>query len=93
VHGLDSLHGIKAVLPRRLETELATEIVQKRLSHSLAYSHGAIALDIAMPSHRTSPAAGTADVSLEEEEIHHLFDRGDGISMLRESHRPAAMMR
>jgi hypothetical protein len=56
----------------------------------MCYSDGPIALHVAEPSYRTRPAAGAANISLEEKEVHNFLDCVDGISMLCEPHRPAA---
>ena len=42
-----------------------------------------------MAAHRARSRAGPADVAAEQEEVHHLLDRGDRVLVLREPHRPA----
>src|SRR5438046_8946351 len=74
----------------RSEIKLAAQLFHERVAHVLANAHGAIPLHIRMPAHRTRTRAGAANVTTEQEKIHHLLNGRDGILVLGQTHRPAA---
>ena len=76
-------------LRRRREVKLLAELVHELVVHPLPDAHGAIALHIRVAAHRARARAGAADVPAEQEEIHDLLDRADGVLVLRQAHRPA----
>ena len=41
-----------------------------------------------MPPYRTRTCAAFSDIAAEQKKIHHFLDGGDGVLVLRQSHRP-----
>ena len=89
-HVLDCLDRIGAMFFGRSEIKLTAELFHEHVAHVLANAHGAITLHIGMAAHRTRTRAGAANVTTEQEKIHHLLNSRDGILVLGQTHRPAA---
>jgi hypothetical protein len=71
------------------EAELTPELRHEVVVHPLPDSHGAIALHVGMPAHRARSGALPADMSAEQQKIHHLLNGGDRVLVLGQPHRPA----
>jgi len=89
MHRLNRVHRIETVITRRLETEFRAKLMQKLCAWLFPNSHRAIALDIAVAAHRTQPAAGLADLSAQQHQIHNFLNVRDRIFVLGQAHRPA----
>src|SRR6266568_715476 len=77
------------MLPWRLEIKFAGKLVEKSVSWPFPNPHCAIALHVAMATHRTQARAGSSDLSAQQHEIDDLLNVGDCVLVLRQSHRPA----
>src|SRR6185295_18526473 len=58
MHRLNRVHRIVSVLTRRLETKFRAQLIQKIIAGLLPDAHRAIALHVAMATHRTQTRAG-----------------------------------
>ena len=89
VHSFDCLDRVGAARSGRTELELASESIKKRVAHPFPNAHRPIALNVGMTAHRTRPGSRFSNVAAEQQKIHHLLNRRDGVLVLGQSHRPA----
>ncbi len=75
--------------PRRVEPELVAQPVEEHSRWPLPDAHGPVTLDVAVPTHRAHPGAGTPDVAAQQQEVDDLTDGRDRVAVLGEPHRPA----
>ena len=87
-HRVQRVDGVEPVGSRRIERELPSERVEERLGHALRDAHRAIALHVGVPADRRGAGSGLADVAAQQQQVHDLLDRVDGLALLGESHRP-----
>src|SRR5438105_1230039 len=73
---------------RRGETEHGAEAVEELGTWPLPDTNGAIALDVAVATHRTEARANLPDLAPKQVEIDDLLNVGDGVHMLGEAHSP-----
>ena len=65
------------------------ERVEEVLRRPLPDAHRAVALDVGVAADRAQPGAGLADVALQQGDVDDLLDRGHGVAVLGDAHRPA----
>src|SRR5690349_11391895 len=75
-------------MPRRCKGELGAEPVEEFGPWSFPDANRAVALDVAMTSHRAEPGARLSDLPTKQMQIDDLLDVGDCIHMLGEPHSP-----
>jgi hypothetical protein len=89
-HGLDGVDGRVAVMAWRGEAEFLFQTGEKFLLGFLGDAHGAVTLDIAVSANGARPGTRAADVSAQQQEVHHLLNVRHAVAVLGEAHRPAA---
>src|ERR1051325_5694501 len=90
VHRLNGLDCVVAVISRRLEIKYFAKLFEKRFSGAFPNTHGAIALHVAVTSHRTHTRARFPDLSAQKHQVHDLLNVRDRVLVLREAHGPTA---
>ena len=85
-NSLAGLDRVASLVPRRLETELLGQLVQRRQFRLLSDSDGSLALHVRMASYRAGTCAGLADVAAEQQQIAGHMDVLHAETMLRQSH-------
>ena len=63
------------VRARRLEAEDVADAIQVRLGRLLVDAHGAVALDVRMPSNRRDAGAGLAEIATQQQQVRDLLDQ------------------
>ena len=79
----------KPCLARGSEPELLLQGVQERLGHPLPDTHRAIALDVAVPTHRARSCPRSTQIPAQQQEVDDLADRRHTVLLLGQAHRPA----
>ena len=83
------IHGVVALLARHRHAELRFERVEQLWLRAFEDAHGAVALNVAVPTDRAKSGALAPDVSAKESEVRHLVDGGHGVGVLGDAHGPA----
>src|SRR5258708_11309780 len=89
MHRLDRMHGIPAVPSRWPKTEFCAQSIKKIRAWLFPDTHRAIALHVAMTTHRAQTRAGLSHLSAQQHQVDDLLDIGDSILMLSQAHGPA----
>ncbi len=85
-----ALHGVVALRTRHADAVARFQRLDQPGGRLLVDTHGAIALDVGMATHRTGTGTGTAEVPPEQQQIDDLAHTLDGMQMLGDAHRPGA---
>ena len=89
VHRAEGVDRVEAGLARRREAEARLEGVEQRRGRLLEDAHRAVALHVGVAAHRAGPGARLADGAAQQQGVDELLDRGDGLAVLGQPHRPA----
>src|ERR1043165_5505202 len=89
LHRMNRSHRIESMISRRFEIKGFPESIQKNFSWPLPNTNRAIALHVAVPTHRTETRAWFADLASQQHQVDDLLDVCDCIAVLRQSHGPA----
>src|SRR5438876_1178699 len=89
MHGLNRMHCVEAVRTRRREIEFQSKFVEKFFGRLFPDAHRAIALHIAVATHRTQTRTRLAKLSAQQHQIDDLLNIRDRVLVLRQAHGPA----
>src|SRR6185295_19418507 len=89
VHRMNRTHCIVAMVSRWLEIKGFAETIQEQLGWPFPNTNRAIALHVAVTTHRTEACARFSDLATQQHQVDDLLDVRDGIAVLRKSHGPA----
>src|ERR1044072_5998180 len=89
MHLLDRFDRVASAFLRRRKLKFATKPFTERIAHPLPNPHRPIPLHVGMATYRTRPRSRPADMTTEQEKIHHFLNGSDRIFVLGQSHRPA----
>src|SRR5258706_505019 len=88
VHRRNRLDCVVAVVARWLETEFVSKFLKEGVRRPLPDPHCAIALNVAVPSHRTESGAAFANLPAAQHQVHNLLNVADRILVLSQAHGP-----
>ena len=88
-HRVNRLDCIEAVRTRRVEPEDGLDSIEQRLLWAVVNPHRPVALNVAVPTHRTGAGPGHSDAAAHQEEVDDLADVADSVPVLGQAHRPA----
>ena len=80
--------GVEAVIAWRLKSNSAPSRSRNVRHRTFPDPNGAIALHVAVTTHRTQSRAGFADLAAQQHQVDDLLNVRDGVAMLRQSHGP-----
>ena len=75
-HQFDGFNRIDTVVTRRLKAKHFLQFVQQTRRRLFPDAHGAIALHIAVPAHRTRASARPANVAAHQQQVDHHLNGG-----------------
>ena len=82
----DSFDRVVALVARRLESEYASQPVQKSIVRNLGDPDGAISLHVRVAAQRRDAGALATDVAAEHQQIGDLLNITGAVTMLRDPH-------
>src|SRR6185295_18484336 len=89
VHRMNRTHCIVAMVSRWPAIQDIAKTIQEQLGWPFPNTNRAIALHVAVTTHRTEACARFSDLATQQHQVDDLLDVRDGIAVLRESHGPA----
>ena len=88
VHRLDRLDRVEPVIARRFKPKLRAQSFQKSGRRPLPNADGAIALNVAVPTHRAQTRTGLADLPAQQHQVDDLLNVRHCVAVLGKAHGP-----